>query len=73
LDLFQKYNVDNMYVGHLHHNAGGKSEQFELTVTSALGKQLGKDKSGLRIVKVYPDKVISEYYDLDNIPVNITL
>jgi len=73
LDLFRKYNVGNMYVGHLHHNAGGKSDKFELTVTSALGMQLGEDKSGLRIVKVYPDKIISEYYDLDNIPTDVTL
>jgi len=73
LDLFRKYNVGNMYVGHLHHNAGGKSGMFELTVTSALGMQLGEDKSGLRIVKVYPDRIVSEYYDLDNIPADVTL
>ena len=73
IGLFEKYNVGNMFAGHLHHNASGQIGQFKMNVTSALGMQIGKDKSGIRIVKVYPDHVESDYFQLDSIPDRIDL
>ncbi len=73
IGLFEKYNVGNMFAGHLHHNASGQVGQFKMNVTSALGMQIGKDKSGIRIVKVYPDHVESDYFQIDSIPDRIDL
>jgi len=73
IGLFEKYNVGNMFAGHLHYNASGQVGQFKMNVTSALGMQIGKDKSGIRIVKVYPDHVESDYFQLDSIPGRIDL
>ncbi|RHJ94944.1 metallophosphoesterase [Parabacteroides bouchesdurhonensis] len=73
IDLFNKYNVDAMFAGHLHRNADGSSGNFRMVTTSALCYPLGKDKVGFRIVKVYPDRIESEYYDLDNIPSKVDL
>lgn len=73
LDLFNTYSVDYMFAGHLHYNAGGSLDDFNLCITNAVGKSLGKDKSGIRVVKVYPDRVESVYYDLDQIPSAIEL
>jgi 3',5'-cyclic AMP phosphodiesterase CpdA len=68
LDLFNKYGVDAVFAGHLHNNGYGKSGKMEMVTTSAVGKQLGKAASGLRIVKVYPDRIEHKYYGLDEIP-----
>lgn len=73
LDLFDKYRVGYMFAGHLHYNSQGTHNQFQVIGTSAVGMPIGTDKLGIRIVKVYPDKVLSAYYDLDHIPSHIDL
>lgn len=73
LDLMEKYQVRNMFAGHLHHNAESMYKDFKITVTNALCMPLDKDRIGFRIIKVYPDKIISEYYELDRIPSKIVL
>jgi hypothetical protein len=40
--------------------------------TSAVGKPLGKAPSGLRIVKVYRDKIEHSFYGLDELPLSVT-
>jgi hypothetical protein len=44
-----------------------------LVTTSALGKPLADALSGIRIVKVYPGRIESVYYSLDEIPETIVL
>lgn len=73
LDLMQKYRVGNMFAGHLHYNAEGRYQDFKITVTNSACIPLGKDAIGIRIVKVYPDKVIDDYYELDRIPSKVVL
>ncbi|WP_099465403.1 metallophosphoesterase [Parabacteroides provencensis] len=73
IDMFNKYNVDAMFSGHLHRNAKGSAGNFKMITSSALCYPLGEDKVGFRIVKVYPDRIESDYYDLDNIPVKVNL
>lgn len=46
---------------------------FNITITNSICTPLGEDRIGIRIVKVYPDKIVHDYYDLDQIPSNITL
>jgi hypothetical protein len=45
---------------------------MEMVTTSAVGKPLAKAPSGIRIVKVYSDRIESVYYGLDEIPETIT-
>jgi 3',5'-cyclic AMP phosphodiesterase CpdA len=73
LALLSEYDVDAVFSGHLHNNATAKFGDIELITTSAVGKPLGKAPSGIRIVKVYNDRIESEYYALDEIPSIVTL
>lgn len=73
LDKFYDAGVRAIFCGHYHRNAGGKYKDLELVVTSAVGAQLGTDKSGLRVVKVYEDKIEQQYYALEDIPAKIDL
>ena len=68
LGLFNKYGVTVVYSGHLHNNAESFSGETEMIVTSAVGKPLGDAPSGVRIIKVYKDRIEHSYYPLDQIP-----
>jgi len=70
LTLLQKYNVHFVFCGHLHQNCVAHSPEFGVTVvtTTAVGKQLGDQKSGFRIVKVLEKEISHEYYDFENMP-----
>lgn len=71
LDLFADNKVDAVFSGHLHNNAITSYREIQLIVSSAIGKPLGNAPSGLRIVKVYKDKIEHRYYGLDEIPDSI--
>ena len=73
LDLFKEYGVSHVFAGHYHRNAFGKSGTMEMVTTGPVGKPLGKDPSGIRIVIVKDGKASHEYYSLDAIPENIPL
>lgn len=73
LDLMQKYKVENMFAGHLHYNAEGVYKDLKITVTNSICIPLGRDKIGLRIVKVYPDIITAVYYELEKIPTEVVL
>ena len=68
LDLFNNNNVEAVFSGHYHNNSLGKYGKTQLVTTSALGKPLGEAPSGMRIVKVYNDRIEHEYYGLEDIP-----
>lgn len=72
LTLFEANKVNIIFSGHLHNNAYAKFDEVELVTTSALGKPLGDASSGLRIVKVFSDRIEHKYYELDEIPESIT-
>lgn len=66
--LFKNKKVDAIFAGHLHKNSIAQYNGMQMVTTSAVGKPLGKDPSGMRIIKVYPDRIESAYYGLDEIP-----
>ena len=39
-----------------------------MVVSSAIGAQLGKDKAGIRVVKVLKNEILHQYYSLDDVP-----
>jgi 3',5'-cyclic AMP phosphodiesterase CpdA len=67
LNLFKEYNVTAVFSGHLHNNVSSKYGDIEFTATSSSGKPLGADSSGFRVIKVYPDSVISVFYTLNEV------
>jgi 3',5'-cyclic AMP phosphodiesterase CpdA len=69
--LFSERNVNAVFAGHLHKNNSSIYGNILMITTSAVGKPLGNDPSGIRIVKVYRDKIESIYYALDEIPESI--
>ena len=67
LELFNKFGVKAVFAGHFHKNSSGNYKGMDMITTSAVGKQLGKDHSGLRIIRVTQDSVFSEYYSLQDL------
>lgn len=73
LDLLTSNRAMFMFAGHLHRNAGGKAGDFQMTTTGAVGKPLGTDPSGFRVIKVYEDRVEHDYIPLDKVPEKIVI
>jgi 3',5'-cyclic AMP phosphodiesterase CpdA len=71
LDLFEANNVDVVFSGHHHNNNLKTYGSMQLVTTSALGKPLGEAPSGMRIIKIYNNKVEHNYYGLEEIPESI--
>jgi serine/threonine-protein phosphatase CPPED1 len=68
LSLFKNHKVDAVFSGHLHNNKELTYGNIMLITTSALGKPLGKAPSGMRIVKVYNDRIEHNFYGIDELP-----
>lgn len=68
LDLFHKYGVKYIFAGHLHKNALGWDRGLEMVTTGPVGKPLGNDPSGFRIVKVNGNTLTHKYFGLDSLP-----
>lgn len=73
LDLFHQYGVKYIFAGHFHKNAIGWDRGLEMVTTGPVGKPLGKDPSGFRIVKVKDNNINHKYLSLDSIPKSIDL
>lgn len=73
LDLFKKYQVSHVFAGHYHRNAYGRSGDMEMITTGPVGRPLGSDSSGFRIVNVKRRVVEHKYYPLDSLPKKLDL
>ena len=71
LDLFKKYGVKQLFAGHYHRNAYGKDGDLEMITTGPVGRPLGADSSGFRIVNVKGQIVDHQYFALDSLPQQI--
>lgn len=71
MDLFKKHGVVAVFAGHYHNNAEAFYQGIDMVTTSAVGKQLGSAKPGLRIIKVYPDSITHQYVELSSLPVKV--
>ncbi len=71
--LFQKYGVNAIFVGHLHNNAYGKVGDMEMITIGPVGKVLGTGYQGMNLVKVYPDRFISEFIALNQFPKEVVM
>jgi len=73
LQMLEKYHFDAVFAGHYHRNSYGKMGDMEMITTSAVGRPLGKDPSGFRIVKVFRDHIQHYYVGIDHLPSSISL
>jgi serine/threonine-protein phosphatase CPPED1 len=73
LSLFNKYNVEAVFSGHLHVNDSSGYMNTKMISTCSVGKPLGKDPSGIRIIKVMKDRTESIFFPLDKVPDTIRL
>ena len=71
--LFQKYGVNAIFAGHLHNNAYGKVGNMEMITIGPVGKVLGTGYQGMNLVKVYPDRFISEFIALNQLPKEVLM
>ena len=68
LTLFAAAGVSHIFSGHYHRNSLGKWGNIEMVTTGPVGKPLGKDPSGFRIISINGNHVTHQYYSLDSIP-----
>jgi UDP-2,3-diacylglucosamine pyrophosphatase LpxH len=68
MPLFQRYGVSYAFAGHYHRNAYGEAPVLHVITTGPVGKPLGPDPSGIRVVVVKETTMESQYYGLGNIP-----
>lgn len=69
LDLFKKYGIKYVFAGHYHRNAYGMSEGIQMITTGPVGKPLGNDPSGFRIITIKGNHVDHQYVDLNAVPI----
>ena len=68
LNLFKENKVEALFSGHYHNNRLLNFGNMQLVTTSAVGKPLADAPSGMRIVKIYRDKIEHAYFGLDEVP-----
>ncbi len=73
LNLLKEYEVSAVFAGHWHRNSLGRDGKLQMITTGPVGKPLGKDGSGFRIVKVFPDRVEHQYYPFGSLPSKVEL
>lgn len=73
LELFDKYKVRHIFAGHYHRNAGGRAGNIEMITTGPVGRPLGPDSSGFRIVDVNGAAITHKYYPLNALPERLNL
>lgn len=68
LALLKNAGVKYIFAGHYHRNAQGQDDHFEMITSGPVGRPLGDDPSGLRLVTVTPAGLTHRYYPLDQVP-----
>jgi 3',5'-cyclic AMP phosphodiesterase CpdA len=65
LDLFRRHGVEAVFAGHSHRNSYARAGAMQMITTGPVGKPLGDDPSGFRVVRVLEDRIEHEYRGLD--------
>ena len=73
IDLFEKNNVQYMFVGHLHKNHISQTGNLTIVATNGLCVSHSHEPPGLKIVRVYPDRVDYDYYAVEMLPEKVDL
>jgi 3',5'-cyclic AMP phosphodiesterase CpdA len=73
LEQLKQAKVRAIFAGHYHRNSYGRAGEMEMITTGPVGRPLGKDPSGFRIVKVHEQHIQHEYYAVDDVPQSISV
>ena len=73
LDAFKAHGVSAVFSGHWHRNNYGFDGDLEVVTSAAVGYPLGDDPSGLRIVKVFDERIAHEYHGFGALPSAVEL
>lgn len=68
LAQLKQADVRAVFAGHYHRNSYGQFGKMEMITTGPVGRPLGEDPSGFRIVKVYEGRIQHHYYGMDDVP-----
>ncbi len=68
LALFHKYGVSHVFAGHYHRNALARDGDLEMVTTGPVGKPLGAERSGIRVITVTETGLEHKYYDFGKLP-----
>jgi 3',5'-cyclic AMP phosphodiesterase CpdA len=71
LAMFREAGVSHVFAGHYHRNAFGRDGALEMVTTGPVGRPLGEDPSGFRLVRVGPEGIGHEYVPLGRIPTRL--
>lgn len=71
LGLFRAAGVRAIFAGHYHRNAHGWDGALEMVTTGPVGKPLGEDPSGFRIVRIGEAGLDHAYVSLDAVPAQL--
>lgn len=74
LEQMKLADVRAIFAGHYHRNSYGRAGTMEMITTGPVGRPLGKDPSGFRIVTVHETDIRHQYFGMDEVPekVNVT-
>jgi 3',5'-cyclic AMP phosphodiesterase CpdA len=64
LELLKEAGVEAVFAGHYHRNAYGRDGELEMVTTGPVGRPLGDDPSGFRIVEIGENSIHHEYFEL---------
>lgn len=73
LRLFKTHRVQAVFAGHYHRNSYARDGELEMITTGPVGRPLGDDPSGFRVVRVWPDRIEHTYYGFQELPDGIGL
>ena len=73
LELLKDAGVSHVFAGHVHRNSQGRDGALEMVTSGPVGRPLGDDPSGIRVVIVRPEGLEHRYYGLGSIPNQIQL
>jgi len=68
LSLLKDAGVSHVFAGHYHQNAYATDDGLAMITTGPVGRPLGADPSGIRIVHVTAEGISHDYYSLGMIP-----
>jgi 3',5'-cyclic AMP phosphodiesterase CpdA len=68
LGMLKSAGVRYVFAGHYHRNAFGTDGELEMITNGPVGRPLGNDPSGIRIITVRADRLDHRYFSMGEIP-----
>ncbi|MGD1097882.1 MAG: metallophosphoesterase [Bryobacteraceae bacterium] len=73
MELFKRYSVHDVFAGHYHRNSYASSPTLRVITTGPVGRPIGPDPSGIRVVIVRESQIEHVYYGLGELPNQVDL